>query len=137
MNSRESVPLDGRPNRPYIESEGQVTDGGGFSRPSGRDPEGSETSKHDLQGRPSCLCISVRPGMVIVMISCPHRGMVWRDATVSIASALLARWWFANRPIRHELAVAFIIVSCSPDGVVATVREQVATPRSSVALLVL
>ena len=35
--------------------------------------------------------------------------------------------------MRRDLAVAFVIVSCSPGGVVAIVREQVAAPGSLVA----
>ena len=40
MKYRESVPWDGSPSRPYIEAEGSVIDRDGFSRPSGREPEG-------------------------------------------------------------------------------------------------
>ena len=49
------------------------------------------------------------------------------------AAALLERRWFANCPVRRDLAVAFVIVFCSSGGVVVTVREQVAAPGSSVA----
>ena len=45
MKPREVVPLDGSPGHPYIESGGQVTNGDGFSQPSGREPEGGKTSK--------------------------------------------------------------------------------------------
>jgi len=43
--------------------------------------------------------------------------MAWRDALVLVMMALLARWWFANCPVQQELAMAFIIISCSPHGV--------------------
>jgi hypothetical protein len=76
-----------------------------------------------LQGRPSCLGISVRPGVVVVMVLCPRHNMVWRDATVSVMSALLAQWWFASCPMRRGLIVAFIIVFYSPRSIMATVRE--------------
>ena len=92
MKSWETVPLDGSPSHPYIESKGQVTDRDGFSRLSGREPEGGETSKLGLQGRPPCLGVSARPGVVVVMVLCPHRGVVWRDATVPVMTALLVRW---------------------------------------------
>jgi hypothetical protein len=71
MKSRESIPLDGSPGLPYIESEGQVIIRDGFSRPSGHELEGGKTSKLGLQGRPSCLDVSARLGMVAVMVLCP------------------------------------------------------------------
>jgi hypothetical protein len=36
--------------------------------------------------------------------------------------ALLARWWFTNCLAQHDLVVAFVIVSCSLGGIMATVR---------------
>jgi len=45
-------------------------------------------------------------------------------ATVPVVSALLAWWWFTNCPVWCHLAVSFVIVSCSPGGVMATVREK-------------
>jgi hypothetical protein len=39
-----------------------------------------------------------------------------------IMTALLARWWFTNFLARRDLVVAFVIVSCSLGGIVATVR---------------
>jgi len=92
MKSWGTVPLDGSPGHPYIESKGQVTDRDGFSQLSGREPKGGETSKLVLQGRPSCPGVSARPVVVVVMALCPHRGMVWHDAIVPVMMALLARW---------------------------------------------
>ena len=101
----------------------------GFSRPEG------EVSKLGRQSILSCLGVIVRSSMVIlvvVMILLPRCDVSWRSATVPAVTALLARWWFTNCPARCGLAVAFIIVFCSP-GVVVTVREQVAALRSLVA----
>jgi hypothetical protein len=47
----------------------------------------------------------------------------------------LARWWLTNRPARCGLAVAFVITSCSPGGVMVTMWGQVAAPRSLVAFV--
>ena len=116
-------PLDGSPSHTYIESGGQVTNGDGFSRPSGREPEGGETSKLGLQRRQSCLGVSVHLGVLVIMVLCPRHSMVWRDATVPVVTALLAWRWFASCTMCRGLAVAFAIVSCPPRGVVATVRE--------------
>ena len=41
--------------------------------------------------------------MVVVMVLCPRYGKVWRGATVLAVVALLARLWFASRPVRHGL----------------------------------
>jgi hypothetical protein len=71
--------------------------------------------------------------MVVVMVLCPCHGTGWRGAIVLAVMTLLARWWFANHPMRRDLAVAFIIVSCSPEGVV---HELVAVLGSSVVLVV-
>jgi hypothetical protein len=101
MKSRESVPLEGRPDRPYTESGGQVTYREGFSQPSGRKPEApreGEASKLGLRASPSCPGVSARSGMVIVMVLLPCHGMVWNDATVPVVAARLARWWFTNCP---------------------------------------
>ena len=50
-----------------------------FSRPSGRAPEGGETSYLGLQGRLSCRGVSVRPNVFVIMVLCPRRGMgSWR-----------------------------------------------------------
>ena len=88
MKSRESVPLNGSPGRPYIESEGQVTDRDGFSQLSGREPKGGETSKLVLQGRPSCPGVSARPVVVVIIVLCPYHGMGWRGTTVPVVAAL-------------------------------------------------
>jgi hypothetical protein len=61
--------------------------------------------------------------MVIVVVLLPRHAMVWRDATVPVVMTLLVWWWFTNCPARRGLAVAFIIITCSPSGVVATVWE--------------
>jgi hypothetical protein len=103
--------LEARPGCLYIEFSGQVTYSERFSKLSGREPEGGKTSKLGLHGRPSCLGVSARLGMVVVMVLCPHRGMPWHDATMLAVTTLLAWWWFANCPMRHELAVTFIIAS--------------------------
>ena len=58
-----------------------------------------------------------------------------RVATVPVVLALLAWWRFTNRPVWCRLAVSFVIVSCSPGGVVATVREQAAALGSLAAFL--
>ena len=123
MKSSEFIPLDGRPGRPYIESGGQVTDRVGFSRPSGREPEGGETSKLGLQGRSSFPSISTCSGVVVVIVLFPRCGMALRDATVPVVTALLSRRGFDGYLVRRELAVAFVIVSWSPGGIVAIVRE--------------
>ena len=78
----------------------------------------------------SCPSIIARSGMAVVVVLLPRRDVAWRDDTVSVVTALLTRWWFTNCPARRGLVVAFIIASCSPGGVVATVREQVAAPGS-------
>jgi hypothetical protein len=62
-------------------------------------------------------------GIVVIKVICPHHGMAWRDAIVSIVMALLAQWWFTNYPVRYELPVAFTMVSCSSSGIMAIVRE--------------
>jgi hypothetical protein len=124
IKSRESIPLEGSPGRPYIESRrpGYIQRDR-FSGPSSRAPEGGKTSKLELQGRSSCLGVSVCPGMVVVMVLFPHCSMAWHDAIVSGVTALLTPWGSTNCPVQCELAVAFVIVSCSPGSVVATVRE--------------
>jgi hypothetical protein len=45
---------------------------------------------------------------------------------------LLVRWWFTNCPARRGLAMAFVIISCSPGSVVVTRQEQIAALGSSV-----
>jgi hypothetical protein len=112
MKSRESIPLEGSPDHPYIESgrPGYIQRDR-FSRLSGRAPEGGKTSKLGLQGRSSCIGVSVRPGMVVVMVLCPHRSMAWHDATVLVMMTLLTRWGSTNCPVQRELAMAFVIVS--------------------------
>jgi hypothetical protein len=57
----------------------------------------------------------------------------WRDAILPAMTAPLARWywWFTYCPTERGPAVAFVIVSYF-SGVVATVRAQVAAPRSHV-----
>jgi hypothetical protein len=124
MKSRESIPLERSPGRPYIESRrpGYIQRDR-FSRPSGRAPEEGKTSKLGLQGRSSCLSISVRPGMVVVMVLYPHRSMVWHDATMPVVTTLLTLWGSTNCPVQRELTMAFVIVSCSLSSVMATVRE--------------
>jgi hypothetical protein len=124
MKSRESIPLEGSPSRPYIEFErpGYIQRDR-FSSPSGRAPEGGKTSKLGLQGRSSCLSISVRPGMVVVMVLYPHRSMAWHDATMPVVTTLLTRWGSTNCPMQRELTMAFVIISCSPGSIMVTVRE--------------
>ena len=73
--------------------------------------------------------------MVIVVVLLPCHGVAWHDATVLVVMALLAWWWLTNYPAQHGLAVAFVIASCSPGGIVMTLREQVAAPGSSVAFV--
>jgi hypothetical protein len=91
-----------------------------------------EVSILGLQASPSC------PGVITRSSIGHHRGLAptsrrgVADAIVPVVTTLLAWWWFTNCPARCGLAVAFVIVSCSPGGVVAIVREQVAAPRSSV-----
>jgi hypothetical protein len=82
-----------------------------------------ETSKLGLQERPSCLGVSARLGVVVFMVLFPRCSIAWHDATLPVVTALLAWWWFANCLARQELVVASIIISCSPDGVVAIVRK--------------
>jgi hypothetical protein len=91
-----------------------------------------EASNLGLQASPSCPGVSTRSSMVIAMVLLQCRGVAWHDATVPVVMALLVRWWFTNYPARRGLIVAFVIISCSPGGIVATVWEQVATRRSSV-----
>jgi hypothetical protein len=83
-----------------------------------------------LQASLSCPGVIARPGMVFVVVLIQRRGVAWRDATVPVVTA---RWWLTNYPVRRGLAVAFVIISCSPGGVVASAREQMAAPRSLVA----
>jgi hypothetical protein len=73
--------------------------------------------------------------MVIIVVSLPCHGVAWHDAIVPVVTTLLAWWWFTNCPVQCGLAVAFVIVSYSPRGVVATIQEQVAAPMSLVAFL--
>jgi ACR3 family arsenite efflux pump ArsB len=61
--------------------------------------------------------------------------MAWHDATVPVITALLAWWWFTNCVAQCDLVMAFIIISCSPSGVMAIVWEQVAAPGSLVAFI--
>jgi hypothetical protein len=70
---------------------------------------------------------------VVVVILFPHRGMTWRDAIVPIVAVVLARWWFDNYPTQRDLVVAFIIVSCSPEDIMATITELVVALGSLVA----
>jgi hypothetical protein len=101
----------------------------GFSRPEWPRAQGKE---------PSCLVLASSHGRVWPSSwsswSCsPCRDMAWRSTTVSVVSALLAWRWFTNCPVWCGLATSFVIVSCSPGGVVATVREQAAALGSLVA----
>jgi hypothetical protein len=59
-----------------------------FSQLSGCEPKGGETSYLVSQGRLSCLGVSTRPGVVVVMVLCPRHNMVWRDATVPVMTTL-------------------------------------------------
>jgi hypothetical protein len=61
--------------------------------------------------------------------------VAWCDATVPVMTALLAQWWFTNCLARRDLVVAFVIVSCSPGGIVATVRVHVVALGSLVAFV--
>ena len=119
MKSRESVPLNGSPGRPYIESEGSVTyrERGSPDRAVVSLREG-KTSKLGLQGRSSCLGISARPGMVVVTVLCPRHGMAWYDATVLVVMALLARW----PAVLCDMSLS-LPSSSSPIFPVGTVRE--------------
>jgi hypothetical protein len=138
MKSREFVPLERRPGRPYIESGGQVTyrERGSPDQVVVSLSEG-ETSKLVLQRRPSYPSISARPGIVVIMVLFPRRSMAWCGATVPVVTALSARWWFTNHPERCEHVMAFVIISHSSWGVVALVWEQVPALGSSAASLVL
>jgi hypothetical protein len=71
-----------------------------------------------LQGRSSCLYVNTRQNMVVIMVFCAHHSMGRRGVTVPAVSALLARWWFVSRPMRRDLAMAFVIISWSPEGIV-------------------
>jgi len=82
-----------------------------------------EASKFGLQASLSFPSVSAHPGMVVLVVLPPCHSLAWHDPTVSVVMALLARWWFTNYPAGRGLVVVFVIVSCSPDGVVATVRE--------------
>jgi hypothetical protein len=84
------------------------------------------------EGRLVLALVHVRMWFV-VMVLCPHHGMGWRSALEPVVMALLARWWFTDRPVRCGLAMVFIIISCSPGGIV---HELAAVPGSSVVLLV-
>jgi hypothetical protein len=127
-------PLEGRPSRPYIEFGGQVTyrENGSPDRVVVSLREG-ETSKLGLQASPYCPIIIARSGMVIIIVLLPRRNVAWHDAIVSVMTALLARWWFTNYPVRCSLVVAFVVISCPLGGSVAAVKEQVASPGSSIA----
>jgi hypothetical protein len=46
--------------------------------------------------------------VMVIVVSFPHHGVAWHDATVLVVTALLARWWFANCPTRRGLAMDFI-----------------------------
>jgi hypothetical protein len=59
---------------------------------------------------------------MVVMALCPRHNMVWCDATVPVVMALLAQWWFTNRPVRRGLTVAFVVISYFSRGIVVTVR---------------
>jgi hypothetical protein len=99
-------------------------------------PREGEAGKLGWQSIRSCLGIIVRPGLVLIMVVVilfPHRGTTWHDAIVPIMAAVLARWWFANYPTQHDLVVAFIIVSYSPEDIVATITELVVALGSLVA----
>jgi hypothetical protein len=109
---------------------------------------------HIEKGSPDRMVVSPREGEASILglqasMSCPgviarsgighHRGLSppsrcgVADVAVPVVTALSAWWWFTNCPARCGLAVAFVIVSYSPGGVVATVQEHVAAPRSSIA----
>ena len=75
MKSRESIPLEGCPSCPDIESGPGHVQRVRFSRPSGCETEGGETSYLSLQERASCLDVRACPGMAIIMVWCPCRGL--------------------------------------------------------------
>jgi hypothetical protein len=109
----------------------------GFSRPEWPRARGKE-KQVNLASKPSCLVLAsshvqVWPSSWSSWSCSPCRGMAWRSAIVPVVSALLAWRWFTNCPVWCGLAASFIIVSCSPGGVVATVREQAAALGSLVA----
>jgi hypothetical protein len=131
MKSREFVPLDGRLGRPFIESGGHVTYGErGSSNRVVVSPRKGQASKLSLQASPSCPDVIAHPGMVFVVVLIQCRGVACHDATMPVMTALLAQWWLINCPARRDLAVAFVIISCSLSGVVASAREQIAAPGS-------
>jgi hypothetical protein len=76
-----------------------------------------ETSKLGLQDRSFCPGINTRPSVVVVMALFPCCGMAWRDATVSVMMTPLTWWWVAIYPVRRELTVVFVIISCFSSGV--------------------
>jgi hypothetical protein len=91
MKSREFIPLEGRPDHPYIEFGGQVT----YRERGSPDrvvvsPRKGEACKLGLQASPSCHGVITCPGMVIVMVLLPCCGVAWRDAIVPIVTTLLA-----------------------------------------------
>jgi hypothetical protein len=47
--------------------------------------------------------------MVVIMVLCPRRDMGWCGTTMSVVTALLARRWFASRPMRHGLRLGLLI----------------------------
>ena len=59
--------------------------------------------------------------------------MAWRGAIVLIVMALLAWQWFIHCPVLRGVIVAFVIISCSPSGVMMIVREQAAALGSLIA----
>jgi hypothetical protein len=103
MKSWESVPLEGCPSYPYMEFGARPCTKSYVLPTSGREPKGGETSYLGLQGSPSCLDVSVRPSVAVIIVLCPHCGMGWRGAIVPVVAALLARWWFASHPMRCGL----------------------------------
>jgi hypothetical protein len=89
-------------------------------------PTEGEISKLGLQASLSCLDVTTCSGMVVVMILFTRCDMAWHDATAPVIAALSAWRWFTNCPARRGLAAVFVIVFCSPVGIVAIVREHVA-----------
>ena len=90
-------------------------------------PREGEIRKLYLQASLSCLGIVACSGTVVVVVLFPCCDVARCDTTVSVVEALLARRWFTNYPAQCGLVVVFVIVSCSPGGIMAIVLEQVAT----------
>jgi hypothetical protein len=130
MKSQRSPP-EGRHGRPYIEFGGQVIVERQFSWPECSRAQGRE-KRVNLASNPSCLVLmsSHIPAWLSswLSMSClSRRGMAQRGAIVPVVTALLAWWSFTNHPVWRGHTVASVIVPCSLGGIVATVREQVAT----------